>query len=387
MAFLIVLFCLPVEPRKEGEVPENPPNFEEIVSVQAAGHRRYLPQLDFATAFTREAVSRIDIGGVILSLAFSILLVFALQEGNVDFPWSSPTIIATLTVSVVSFILFVLWEEWVVGDHRRTLSPRLLNHSMMPTNACEPVFPMRLTKHRILACLMATSFLTGFPFMTALFNLPQRFQTANQLSATASGVRLLPLLLSSSFSTALVGAILKTVGKGSTRVLWYLIVIGSVLQFIGIILLSTDLGTQQEVRPQQYVYQTILGCGIGLILSCLVIACRVEALEADIAVVMGAIVQVRVLGGCIALAICSALLNHWLEVKLQGVVSREEMAELLKSTQYMRGLGQERFEIVRKVYADGYALQMKVMIAFAGAAMVTAMGVWRREWKVIEGLG
>ncbi|KAF8428212.1 hypothetical protein EV426DRAFT_631497 [Tirmania nivea] len=264
-----------------------------------------------------QAVSRIDIGGTVLSLVFSILLVFALEEGGVDFSWSSATIIATLTVSVVCFIPFVLWEEWV------------------------PIFPMRLSKHRVIACLLATGFFTGFPFMTALFNLPQRFQTVNQLSATATGIRLFRLLLSSAFATALVGAILKNVGKEDTRVLWYLVVFGAVLQFIGIALLGIALGMQQEVSPQQYVYQSVLGCGVGFILSSLVIACRVEVSEVDMAVVMG----------------------------------------------HMRTLGQKRFEIIRTVYTDGYALQMKPMIAFAGAAVGTSLGVWKREWKIMEGLG
>lgn len=105
-------------------------------------------------------------------------------------------------------------------------------------------------------------------------------------------------------------------GKGNTRVLWYLIVIDSVLQFIGITILGTALGMQWEVRPQQYVYQSILGCGVGFTLESLIITCWMEVLEADMAVVLGAVVQFHVLGECIALAVCSALLNYQLEVRL-----------------------------------------------------------------------
>lgn len=357
-----------------------------VVVSSSKRPRRYLPQLDFATTFTRHSVSRIDVGGTVLSLGFSICLVFSLQEGGVDYPWSSTTIISTLSVSFACLLLFITWEDWIVGDHRTSLPQRILNHTIMPSHTCEPIFPLRLAKKRVSGCLLLTGFLSGFPFMTALFNLPQRFQTVNQLSATASGIRLLPLLLSSAFATAMVGAILKTVGKRSTHILWYIIVVGSVLQLVGITLLGTALGTQQDVHPQQYVYQFISGCGVGFVLSTLVIACRVEVAEADSAVVMGAIVQVRVLGGCIALAVCSALLYRRLELKLASVVSDNEMAALLKSTQYMRTLGEDRFEIVRTVYAEGYALQMQVMIAFAASAVVAALGAWKREWKVIEGV-
>jgi len=117
MAFLILLFCFPIEPGKE----KAPLNVEEVVPAKFARHRRYPPQLDLATAFTLQAVSRIGIGGAILSLACSIL-VFALEEGGVDFPWSSVIVIATLTVSVVCFIRFVLWEEWIIRAHSRTVT-------------------------------------------------------------------------------------------------------------------------------------------------------------------------------------------------------------------------------------------------------------------------
>ncbi|KAF8432871.1 hypothetical protein BGX38DRAFT_1102417, partial [Terfezia claveryi] len=288
-----------------------------------------------------------DICGAILSLAFSILLVFALEEGSVEFPYSSVTIIATLIVAVVCFILFVVWEEWVLLDHRMT-----------STDACQPIFPMCLTKHRLIARLLATGFLSGFPFMTAE---GRHFQNIAQLSATATTkIRLYPLLLSSAFAIV-VGAILNNVGKENTRLKY-----------------SPELwdATISSFTTVHLPVQSLV-VGVGVILSSLVIACWVEVSEADIAVVMSAIVQVRVVRECIALAVCSELLSHLVEVNLQGVVIKEEMAGLLRSTQYMLILGQERFEIVRTVYvdgyADGYALRIMVIIAFAGAAVVTAL--------------
>lgn len=74
-----------------------------------------------------------------------------------------------------------------------------------------------------------------------------------------------------------------------------------------------------------------------------------EVSEADIAAVMGAIVQVRAFGGCIGLAVCSALLCHWLEVNLQGMITG--------------------FEIVRTMNADGYAFEDLLLLVTALGAL------------------
>lgn len=63
---------------------------------------------------SRKALKSIDFVGAILLLAFSILLVFALQEaGTYIYRWGSPVIIATLVVSGVAFVAFLGWQELV----------------------------------------------------------------------------------------------------------------------------------------------------------------------------------------------------------------------------------------------------------------------------------
>ena len=52
----------------------------------------------------------VDIIGAVVLLAASTLLLFALQQvGGANFTWSSPTTIATLTVSGVCWIAFIIW--------------------------------------------------------------------------------------------------------------------------------------------------------------------------------------------------------------------------------------------------------------------------------------
>lgn len=53
-----------------------------------------------------------DIVGALLSLAWAIPLIFALQEGGDKYEWNSGVIIGTLVTGGVMLILFVLWEGW-----------------------------------------------------------------------------------------------------------------------------------------------------------------------------------------------------------------------------------------------------------------------------------
>lgn len=82
----------------------------------------------------RDAMQRIDFPGFFLFLAACLLLVTALQEAGIDYLWSSPLIITFLTLSVVLFVAFFVWQR-IIG-HRDTL--------------IEAVLPWRFMKNRVL---------------------------------------------------------------------------------------------------------------------------------------------------------------------------------------------------------------------------------------------
>jgi hypothetical protein len=88
--------------------------------------------------FKKDALARVDIFGTFLLLSFSVLLVFALEEAGSRFPWSSPTIITTITLAIISGIGFVVWELWL--EH--------LNGKQ------EPTFPLSLLRSRVLTGMM-----------------------------------------------------------------------------------------------------------------------------------------------------------------------------------------------------------------------------------------
>lgn len=82
--------------------------------------------------------ARLDMLGMSLLLAFSVLLIFALEEAGTRYPWRSPAIIAPLALAVALTIGFIVWEIYVERSASRQ----------------EPVFPPSICKDRLPAALL-----------------------------------------------------------------------------------------------------------------------------------------------------------------------------------------------------------------------------------------
>lgn len=93
----------------------------------------------FRTKFKKTTVARIDIVGMILLLASSVLLVFAFEEAGTRYSWNSPVIISTIVIAGVAGITSFVWETFV--DKATSLQ--------------EPVFPPSLLKDRLLSAMLA----------------------------------------------------------------------------------------------------------------------------------------------------------------------------------------------------------------------------------------
>jgi hypothetical protein len=107
------------------------------------------------------------------------------------------------------------------------------------------------------------AFLTGFPFMSAIITIPQRFQVVNGTTAVDAGIRMLPLLLCSPIATILASLLLSKLRLAPL----YVLLAGCSLQTLGVGLFSSLDSSDLNVPSFQYGYQVIMGCGFGLNLS------------------------------------------------------------------------------------------------------------------------
>ena len=89
---------------------------------------------------------------------------------------------------------------------------------------------------------------------------------------------------------------------------------------------------------------------------------------------MGAITQFRAFGGVVGLAVATNALNSLINSRLSSVLTADQLASLLESVQTVATLPPSLQGTVRSAFADGYNLQMRIMIGFS-AAQVLALAL------------
>lgn len=147
---------------------------------------------------------------------------------------------------------------------------------------------------------------------------------------------------------------------------------------VGSGLLST-IPISRIISPLQYLYQAILGFGIGLSLSSITVMTglasnyesigmlhlyliKLPSLNSNLASVNGAVNQARVLGGSIGLSVANIILNHKISSKLTGILSPMELRDLQQSLNTAFKLApSKQLEVVR-VYASSFNSQMRVCL-------------------------
>ncbi|KAF4625107.1 hypothetical protein G7Y89_g13062 [Cudoniella acicularis] len=301
---------------------------------------------------------QIDWIGTFLSLAGSSLLVVSLEEGGIQFAWSSVAIIMMLVGSAICFTGFGIWET--------ILTPRELKWKMLP------LFPTRLVSHRVIAATLATVFFTGFPFVVTVISLPQRFQIVNNNTPAKAGLHMLPLII-----TTALGAIVTGTVTSKFKIAWHLLVSANALMSIGCGLMST-LPTEQQIAPLAYVYQTILGLGFGLTMASSMVVARTEVALKDNGK-SNYSVHFGQLGGVIGYAATQAVLNQDFRSKLIGILSAKELTAVLLSTSNISLLNPTNAALTREAYGHASNLQMRAVMGFALAAFVASLFAWQSK--------
>lgn len=177
----------------------------------------------------------IDYTGIItLSLSLSSLLLALTLLGNLNtYP---PAMIAGLILLSVIMLLLFIWSE------RR---------------AVEPVLPLHLFKKSIFNVSALESFLAASLMFCGVIYVPLFAQGVLGMSATDSGLFMIPMLFSITLSSIITGQIISKTGKYKKLALAEFILTG-----IGVMLLAT-----MNANTPYYLlllYSTILGVGSGI---------------------------------------------------------------------------------------------------------------------------
>jgi hypothetical protein len=168
----------------------------------------------------------------------AVLLEYSIHRG-----WKNPGSILLIIFAILSWIAFFSWEWYIAISDAKV----------------EALFPWEFVKDRPWMGILLSTLLCGVPFNVLVIFVPQRLQIVSGVSALGAGERLLPYTFSSAFGAALA----MILGSKKRLPVYQVLIIGSLLQTIGISLLIT-LPTTREWPDKAYGFLVISGVGLGM---------------------------------------------------------------------------------------------------------------------------
>jgi EmrB/QacA subfamily drug resistance transporter len=230
------------------------------------------------------------LGTALMAGGVSCLLLFT-TWGGTEYAWSSPISIWLAVAGVVLVGLFI-------GQELR---------------AEEPLLPLRLFRDRIFSTSSAVGFIVGLAMFGAVAFLPVYFQVVRNTSATASGLRLMPLMIGVVAASIISGRMITASGR-------YRIfpIMGTATMAVALYLLSRiDTGTTMLVVS---AYMLVLGVGLGLVMQVIVLAAQNSADYRDLGTATAGVNFFRSMGGAFGVAIFGSILNNRLNYNLPRLV-------------------------------------------------------------------
>ncbi|MGP4002594.1 DHA2 family efflux MFS transporter permease subunit [Streptomyces sp. 8N706] len=229
----------------------------------------------------------IDYAGIVLASIGASALVLGLEWAGSTYPWGSVTIIGLFIGSAVLLTAFVFVE----------------------LRAREPMMPMDLFRNPVFTVCSILSFIVGFALLGALTYLPTYLQFVDGITATASGVRTLPMVIGLLATALLAGEVVSRTGR-------YKIfpILGSGITALGLVLMSTMGASTGPWLETLYMF--VLGLGIGLTMQVLTIAVQNTVPYHELGVATSGVTFFRTLGSAFGTAVFGSLYISRLEPNL-----------------------------------------------------------------------
>ncbi len=146
---------------------------------------RYMP------ASAAPSRHRFDYLGAAALVLWTVPLLLALSWGGTTYPWTSPTELGLFGLAGLGLVLFV-WVE---------------------THVAEPLFDLSLFVNPIFRYASLALFFFGAAFLSAMFFLPLYLIQVKGISATSSGLTLMPLTLGAVFGSVAGGQLASRTGR------------------------------------------------------------------------------------------------------------------------------------------------------------------------------
>jgi EmrB/QacA subfamily drug resistance transporter len=284
------------------------------------------------------------VGAGLLVVAMSCLLL-ATSWGGERHPWASATIIGLAVAGVALTVAFLLWER----------------------GADEPIVPLRLFRNGVFAVCSALNFLVGVAMFGGIVFMPLFLQAVGGLSATASGMYMIPMMGGVTTASIVSGRLISRTGRYKA---WP--IAGMTIVTVGLVLLSR-LDTS-VTGPKIVPIVGLLGLGIGMVMPVVTIAVQNAIDHADLGVATSGVTFFRSLGSALGVAALGAVfasrLHREIAERLPGdALGQLDVDAVSNSPAAIRALSSE---VAGPVIAS---LSEAITVTFLVAAPVALVGV------------
>ncbi|KAK0455266.1 vacuolar amino acid permease [Desarmillaria tabescens] len=294
---------------------------------------------------TKDILKRIDYAGSLtLLISVGSCLFFLSTRYNAILPWSEPTVLVPLILSIVFFIAFIIVELRV---------------------AREPVLAPFLLKQRIPVLVGCSNFLVALCNFSITFFFPMWFQTVLLTSASTAGLHLAPNSVSMSTGSVFAGWMMHRTGKYKMINL-----ICGLFPFIATVLI---LQMKEDSGPIQSWLSIIpLGFGNAVVLQTMLIALLAHLPESHMAVGTGFGQVFRGLGQVGGVAISSAIFQTKLDGELRKRIDGPDAEQWIKSIRRSARLIHDLAPDLQRKARDSYSASLKAVFMFSACCTLLA---------------
>ncbi|WP_067171574.1 MDR family MFS transporter [Microtetraspora niveoalba] len=229
----------------------------------------------------------IDYRGAVLLAAAVTCVVLATSWGGSRYAWGSPPILGLGGAAVVLLVL------WALAERR----------------AAEPIIPLHLFRINVFSVTAAIGFVAGFTMMGTLAYLPLFLQVAHGVSATASGLYLLPMMAGMLGTSIASGQAISRTGHYR-----YFPIAGMAITTAALLLHGMS---EHSSTLSMGVRFLILGVGLGLVMQVLVIAVQNVVDYRDLGVATSSVTFFRSIGGSFGVSLFGTVFAGQLAVRAE----------------------------------------------------------------------
>lgn len=307
----------------------------------------------------QERLKQFDPFGTIVFMPCVICLLLALQWGGSKYPWSNGRIIALFVVFGILAIAFVVIQLW--KQDNATVPPRIL-------------------KQRTIAFSTWFVICLGASFFAFIYYIPIWFQAIKGTTATESGIRNLPMILSL--------VIFSIVSGGAVTALGYYtpwMIASSVFMAIGAGLISTF---RVDSPPSHWIgYQIVYGLGVGIGMQQSLIAAQTVLTIEDVPTGTSILIFAQTFGGALFISVAQNIFTNRLATNLVREVPTVNPAIVIATgatelSKVISATNPTLLPAILSAYNDALDQTFYVSVAMAALAIFGAAGI---EWKSVKG--